>query len=840
MSQNLNAIFKGAYDIRKKSVVLLENEIVLYNTHSKQIYTLTHRYSSSPSTFLGFDLEMTNVHVKILHCGSYESIKSAHKKLREIHESFQEKSLVKVLDTFEIFDNSWYLVCVSKSLEGVSIYDISEYMSTNLMQLEKDLSIGIFIILLEILEKASSFQCIFPNTVMILRGSMGIPLCSASLYQFSIAVIPISQCTLLGEPSRIDNLNSSSRSDLWGIAMCIFSLIGSFPLNNLPDMRTFDLAHIADVTPIRENDPALDRLFRLTLQDNPSPADIHNLISHSYLPILKGIYLKNWENIDKCGVEEIEVLQSGLFFTDPVSQKLVIKKLLILGNYYHEVYEYLLKFDIFGEFIDKCIKMNWKESPELLEPFYKILRKKPKDHVFKEKLGELGILGLVYTTISLDPHNRGFYEFVQDFMCENTLTLMQVLFDSGVTGRSIEMAKKKHQDKNFVRDTMSYYGPHSSKVIEQVYNLDIFPVVRIIQALIDIPYYHRSENIENVLEIILLIFKKKGNKEDMEVIKYTLELITEVLCLPSKLETNHLLGKCCSHFSEDSFFLSKNPLLFSCLDCNMPICTYCYKYMHSSHSCYNLLYMTPHFRCNCTDVHEFIVNNPASFAMPRLIPRCTFIPSNGSSVPEGLPNKFFSSIDLIVTTIERLAYGWDVNGQGVVAYYEVKVNKAGKYENIVVGLLGAEVYYHGMNGIIARGNVVVGKAPRFGSYDTVGMGLLRNSKVFVTYNGLLCSDFYDACDENNTYKEIKVFVALYGEGCEIEVKLREFSFLSMKTGLASTEAKKSLEKIFKILINCLKKGNDERIGEMRKRFKEALLQINREDLAKKLERKGIF
>ena len=119
----------------------------------------------------------------------------------------------------------------------------------------------------------------------------------------------------------------------------------------------------------------------------------------------------------------------------------------------------------------------------------------------------------------------------------------------------------------------------------------------------------------------------------------------------------------------------------------------------------------------------------------------------------------------------------------MVAYYEVKVNKAGKYENIIIGLLGAEVYYYGVNGNISINNKIVCKAPRFGSYDTVGIGLLRNSKIFFTYNGLLSSFIFD-CDAN---QELKILVEMHGDGCEVEVKLRSFLFQAAKFGTDSLE-----------------------------------------------------
>ena len=50
---------------------------------------------------------------------------------------------------------------------------------------------------------------------------------------------------------------------------------------------------------------------------------------------------------------------------------------------------------------------------------------------------------------------------------------------------------------------------------------------------------------------------------------------------------------------------------------------------------------------------------------------------------------------------------WSHVGQEIVVCYEVKYNKVGKYENVIVGLLGAEVYYYGVNGSIIINNKIV-------------------------------------------------------------------------------------------------------------------------------------
>ena len=70
------------------------------------------------------------------------------------------------------------------------------------------------------------------------------------------------------------------------------------------------------------------------------------------------------------------------------------------------------------------------------------------------------------------------------------------------------------------------------------------------------------------------------------------------------------------------------------------------------------------------------------------------------------------------------------------AYFEVNIISAGDSENISLGITGTGVAYYGNTGNITRNGHLVSSGPRFGSFDTIGVGLY-NKKVFFTYNGLL-------------------------------------------------------------------------------------------------------
>ena len=833
MSESFLKIFDETFKQQMSELTELERNIVLTNPYSQQEYVLTHRCNSSINTFICEDLANIKFHLKVIPCSCYNEVKKGLDILEKIQKDCQSNVVLEVLDSFEVIDDDlWYLIVVTPSLPAVTLLKLSEYIENSKKKISKDYSIAILLGLFDSLEEIHLqniyLNCIYPNTVMICKGGGGVPIFTINDINFTLKLSPVSRHTLIGDKTQIENLYIDNGNDMWGISISIYSIIGDISIKLVPEMKSLLTQERAQKTPLLFNDPALENVFR-ALQKGE-----RNIFNHNYIKVWRGICNLRSDLIEKCGIKELEALHSGLYFSNPMSKKLVIKMLLILGNAYYEVYEYLLKNELFIIFIEECLKFDWKGCADLLEALFKMIKRKPKDNAFKEKLGELGILGLVFTAISLDPHSHAFYDFVLDYMSENTLTLMQILYDTGVANRCLELAKRSPDDKRFIKDTMSHYGPHAPKFIEQVYNMEIFPVKLIIQAIIDIPYFHKLEKLESVLELTSTIIRKKGNNKDefLDIIKHTLELITELLVLPHFIQGTHLTGKCSSHTLQDILPLAKNPYLYYCSSCATPLCSACCKSLHSTHNVYNLLYITPHSRCNCCEIHALPDINPLFFSLPNVQGRFTFIPSSGCNTTESYVNRFSGNSDMIITTIEPLVSEWSHVGQGIVAYYEVKINKAGKYENVIVGLLGAEVYYYGVNGNIIINNKIVCKGPRFGSYDTIGIGLLRNSKVFFTYNGLLSSYIFD-CDAN---QEIKIFVAMYGDGCEIEIKLKKPFFQSIKFGTESfsSRSKTLIEDIFKILCNTLKKAKITKIVDMKQKFISLLRLIQREDLIKKL------
>lgn len=833
MEENFFEIFFQAQSCKNSQLIKLPHPKILSNPYSQQEYLLTHRYTFSPNTFTCTDLSLNNLHLKVIPCRSYTDLKQGANSLSGIQQKCQSNALLETFDSFEILDEGkWYLIIVTPTMESASLLEIGKSFRQSSTIIPRHHSISILSALIEVVEEISSsstLNCIFPNTVLICKHSVGPALFEIKGQKFSLKVSPLSIVTLLSLENSLFHLKRPKNSDLWDISIALYSLIGKSSLESLPQMKDLSDSEIQKLTPLSFEDPALEQFFR-----NLQKLDFSVFRSNS-LKIWRACLNLKHDIIERTLIEDLPALHSVLLFTNYSMKSMVLRQLLILGKNAHEVYVYLNENNIFWPFIEECLQISWEDNKFLLEAFFMILKQKPQDNYSKLKLRKLGIMSLVYTTARLDPLNGSFLDFIKGFMSENTLTVMQILFDTGILSKISENVKKNAIFKAFIKDTMSYYGPNAPKLIEEVHGLEVFPAIDILQALIDIPYYFKFEKLEQIFLLILNLIKRKKYPRDefLDVIKNTVRLLTELLTLPLLIQNNHLNFNCSSHMQQELFYLSKNPFLYYCITCSEPLCSACLKYSeHQTHEFYNLLYITPHFRCNCAEIHKLPKTCNSEFTLPKYRPRFTFLPSPGTTTAESYINRFYCKSELVITTNEPLVTDWSLVTSNIIVYYEIKVIQAGHQENITIGFLGAEVTYEGINGNISVGNQVVCKGPRFGSYDTVGIGILRTQKAFFTYNGMLSSHLIDV--EAN--QELKIYITICGDGCEIEVRLRNFFFRSFKPGLESLnkDSQCALQEIFEFLVSQTKKMNETRLQEIKKNLVDLLKSMGKEKLAKKL------
>lgn len=112
-------------------------------------------------------------------------------------------------------------------------------------------------------------------------------------------------------------------------------------------------------------------------------------------------------------------------------------------------------------FIERAAKYNWKELPQLIDAVFKILSYKTGDS--NEYLIELGILEILDVAMRLQLDRCDIlYEFINKFMENNTLTLLQIVWENNLNNLALGRAiKMERADLNFIKSTMSFFGPNS-------------------------------------------------------------------------------------------------------------------------------------------------------------------------------------------------------------------------------------------------------------------------------------------------------------------------------------------------------------------------------------------
>lgn len=247
------------------------------------------------------------------------------------------------------------------------------------------------------------------------------------------------------------------------------------------------------------------------------------------------------------------------------------------------------------------------------------------------------------------------------------------------------------------------------------------PEFVIIQALVEVPYYFKLEKEDSLIKILTetIINGLKTQPENLyDIFNASIFILGELLCLPITLQYYQLTGECNTHSNNEFIaLLGKHPMLVYCLNCSKALCISCFNALHATHQKKYLLYLSPHSRCICDKSnHDQIPLTFIDFTLPRYTETFHFMLSNGNRVKEDKANIFETNDELSIITsqpiYEEVKHG---DRGGTLAYFEVRVLRAGMYENITIELVGTGASYCGKNGNVVINDRVVMKGPRFSS-----------------------------------------------------------------------------------------------------------------------------
>ncbi|CAG9313021.1 unnamed protein product [Blepharisma stoltei] len=833
-------------------IIPLDSPIMLPNPYSNEEYSLTHYFQQSTNAFIGKDLGNNQFHIKILPCSSFDHVKIIHHNLKLLRQNSQALKLVEIKDIFEYKEEGyWMVIIVNELLDGYSLDEFTNLIAQHEIQssLSKDTCIWVFLTILDIIEEADKvgilLGSLLPDSIIIYKNP------DEKNNPYGVKISVTSKHPLFCGKSKLEHLYPPQAKrnlidgEIWGAGISLYTLIGVKKLNEIPPLRELDEEARSGQLPIKFNDPALEHILKRTFKDS----NAQSIFTHSFVKVWKGLFNNDPSLIEPISFNELHVLNSGLLFDSELARSLSIKKILEIGiENSSQTCQYLNKYEILNHFLKLCISFDWSNHLNLLDSLFLISGNKLSSQTFKEFLTEIGFLSLMPLTMAQEVNQYTISKFVENFIGNNTLTMLQIIKDCRMADKILTKATwrrenpKHEEDEKFIRSTMPFYGPNSIEIIESAYNILGMNEIATIEALHEVPFYFKLENCEALIKMLHGVVKRGlKNQKNQENITYMLKevvlILGEILILPSLLQNHHVKGACISHDKEKYFsYLGKNPLLLECLECGGSYCTICYLICHKNHRRRFLHYNQPHFRCSCTQEHEGNNIDPAQFILPVYRQQFSFELSDGTTQTT---NNFKSDGHLEIKTAEPIANNWNELHRGVVAYFEVKILKAGSNEDITIELKGSGFAYHSLTGVITKDSIEISKGPRFGSYDTVGMGLTSHHKLFVTFNGLIVHPLLDF----DSIVEIRPLVVINGTGYEIEIKLRNWMFCSAENvgqeGYSNELFKlcePTLEMLCKQINRLKKKNSDSGTVTLHEMFREVLETLKRPALLKKLKK----
>ena len=810
--------FEIAWDTlmnRKNTTMLkeLDEVLILENSLSAKEYYLTHLYQDSQYEFQALDSENCLCHIRILPLQSFDDVKVAYKNFSMLQEHADCLHLCPIKDIFEIYDEQWVFVIVCEYFESLSLGDISEYMDN--LELPKEIGLMAYVRLIEIIQKSYETGIILnisPETVILIRHDYSDSyLYSTNLSFFNIKLLSSNQ-VLMYNKSKYENLFFAKRntmdSELWGAALWIYLFFSGKKLDSLGNLKGVDDEEKAKI--LNTPDPAINSILLQSLKYVKDKSIFTNPTIKIWSMFLQG----SWDQLDEYPVKDITPLLTILKFEISSSVLAASKKILMVASdYSNEVSKALGANDTLLDFI-RIIRQyfDFHKYPLLINSVFLILKEKNFTTKMITNLISAGILYFFRKDLLDYARNDYVCKVCSEFMENNTLTVMQVLWDNGYIEELCKKQVKSEAEIAFLKVTISFYGQNSLTHIQKVSDVLDFNFLRQLQQFYEIPIvfkWNRPHQLFSYINFLLHRGLKLKDDSYLEIIKTLIFLLNEAFLLPSFLHKQHLEGRC-SNDSANKFleFFGKNPLIVKCNQCKYNCCVMCAEQFHKYHDLTFIINSV--FRC--FEIQKIESFNTALIKLPVYEQKFDMLEVGG----EWVGQSFFSTKKLN----EKSEFA---------GYFEVTIVKAGICEDFYCGIWGTGVVYFGNSGEIRRNGHLVGLGPRIGSYDTIGAGII-NGKVYFTYNGLLIRPLFDCY----SHIEPRIYYGYSDDGIQVELKSQGWLFSSQETIhlSKSQECDDILHFILKKLQKLFKKP-DPKLEDLRTKFLELVYGLKKVEVYEK-------
>ena len=284
----------------------------------------------------------------------------------------------------------------------------------------------------------------------------------------------------------------------------------------------------------------------------------------------------------------------------------------------------------------------------------------------------------------------------------------------------------------------SFIGPDSIDFIEELYRLKFFALgIEAFPLIEHIPPHFklsRSLQIMNFMDTVL----GKSNLPHQHLqfsIIMAFNVVYELLKASKDAKSTNLKGTCYKNKSN----YKVAPAMIKCLTCNKTLCIVCGQ-IHED-STHRVTYLT--YFANIDQTCE-----GSSIPLPLSNPQLLIPVFKDFNLIHHYENGFLTMYEGTSTTSEPAEHK-----QGTIepylfefpemAYYTEFYFESLSSENFDIEIRGTGIVVKNTLEEVVRNGVHVGKMPRIGIFDTFGIGICADNKVFFTYNGFHLRKFIE-------------------------------------------------------------------------------------------------
>ena len=495
-------------------------------------------------------------------------------------------------------------------------------------------------------------------------------------------------------------------------------------------------------------------------------------IDHDFCPdaLLAGLYLKNKSSRIKAALLLL-VKQKGIlsrFIESKHSNQVLEIIIQSICRYKHwknnqEIYSIGLDF----------LKKALTAKPELIEKagplkLYKILHYPKVDH---ELLGQIcsGFTMTGANIISLS------------YSCIN------ILMKSAYAMKAIPFMSK--EILNFLSQKNSYLNG-----------------IQILQVLQATPIWLRRRNPEKIITILINALTKYLSQYTSDILIKAFIILREILYEGMNAQANNKSGIC---YKNEKRYNSSVVMMY-CEKCKQYMCLVCgsshlettktiKKHGKSEIESHPMKYIKSSEQCeansNNTGFANILNNAPET--------QMVFFDSQGNKNDQNEFSSESCTEEINITSFKEINDVYDDSNRTNLFYFEVEIIDAGVSENISIGIDGTGVFYLGNTGKIIDAQGVNVNAPRFGTGDTIGIGLTSDHYLYFTFNGYNLH-LYKKCEPDG---EIRPQVKIKGKHINVKIITHDFYFLK---GEYPKEKLKNLQEFLNVAVDYLQKINSQK------------------------------